>query len=266
MFMYAFYLYIKNKYNESVYFDDKYYKNDISNRRPELSILFPDYPVYKFHFNPAGEVGFLKKIYELKQKFLPSFNYINEINFDIDKDYVGNTYFNGYWQSEYYLNNLNLKHFSPKQDIPKEISSLKDMILSSNNSVSVHFRRKDYFSPKYIDKFGVCTTDYYQRAISYLLKKVEKAKLFVFSDDLPWVRNNIFLPPNSIYVPNYEVNSYWYIYLMSLCHYNIISNSTFSWWGAYLNKNEDKIVIGPSVWKYGEKKTLMCNNWIKIDI
>ena len=90
---------------------------------------------------------------------------------------------------------------------------------------------------------------------------------FVFSDDVDWVRKNIPLPDNTFFVTDAcEVNTYWYIWLMSKCKHNIISNSTFSWWGAYLNENKEKIVVAPSLWQRGTEFTLNQEGWVVIDV
>jgi hypothetical protein len=114
------------------------------------------------------------------------------------------------------------------------------------NSISVHVRRGDYLDPKNKALFGnISTPEYYKKAIRQILEHVENPVFYVFSDDIPWVKENLGLQ-NAIFIDwNLGVKSWEDMYLMSLCKHNIIANSTFSWWGAWLNQNPDKMVLCP---------------------
>lgn len=164
-----------------------------------------------------------------------------------------------------------------KEELFKNLN-LNDSILNEyreriNNcqSISIHVRRGDYFSNKLERIYGnICNDLYYKKAISVIKNRVENPFYFVFTDDLEWVKHNM----TNILGLNYEIvsNNYTnvdYIELsyMSLCKHNIISNSTFSWWGAYLNLNTDKIVIAPSKWTNIENrsKNILPPNWITIN-
>lgn len=126
-------------------------------------------------------------------------------------------------------------------------------------------RRGDYLSNQY-EYLNICNLNYYKKAFSYLEDKLlngkkeerDKIKILVFSDDIKWCKNNFnFLKDfNVVYIDwNKGKSSYKDMQLMSECNYNIISNSTFSWWGAYLNNYDDKIVIAPKYWLRGVKTT-----------
>lgn len=121
--------------------------------------------------------------------------------------------------------------------------------INQENTVSVHVRRGDYQSPAFIDTLGkCCDIGYYIRAIDYMKKQVDSPRFVVFSDDMEWAKSNLPLN-NAIYVVhNTGADSWQDMYLMSLCKHNIIANSSFSWWGAWLNENEKKIVIAPEYW------------------
>ena len=117
----------------------------------------------------------------------------------------------------------------------------------SDNSVSIHIRRGDYLNnPVY----GVCNEDYYEKAIRHIEKQVSNPSFFVFSDDLEWSDKLMrYLGVNyKLITINTGVDSYKDMYLMTRCRHNIIANSTFSWWGAWLNNNPGKIVIAPNKW------------------
>lgn len=265
LFMYAFYKYIEKKYNELPYFDDRYFEWAKIERKSELSIIFPDYPIHRFFFNPAGHRKILRNLFEFKQKIFPDYKYVFEVDYDDNILYRGNVYFSGFWQTSKYVDTLDKKLFVPQEPIPPCIQYYLRLIEKSVTPISIHFRRGDYFMPKWIGRYGVCTTNYYNNAMQALSSCEDKPKTyFVFSDDIEWVKNNIIFKDDFIIVENADVNSFWYIYLMSKCHHNIISNSTFSWWGAYLNDFENKVVIGPDKWMLDSDFDLMQPNWLKI--
>ena len=155
--------------------------------------------------------------------------------------------YGSYLQSEkYFSNNQNLIRdtFSPSKT-DKEYLLKKYPNVS--NSVSCHIRRGDYSKLK--DKYFTLTeSDYYQNAI----KLIGDEPMIIFSDDIDWCVENFKSKSSQIYFSNEK--DYLEIYLMSMCKHNIIANSTFSWWGAWLNKNKDKKVIAPSSWFTPQQK------------
>jgi len=167
------------------------------------------------------------------------------------EDLRSNTYLDGYWQSERYFSECSReirKIFKFKTPLDFENNELMASI-DSSNSVSLHVRRGDYVSKKNLSIHGVCSMDYYDRAISYISEKVKKPVFFIFTDDYDWVSNNISLPTGAVYVKNnIGVNSFRDMQLMSLCKHNILANSSFSWWAAWLNVNLDRIVVAPKKW------------------
>ncbi len=268
LFQYSFALYLKEKYNQEVQFDSNGFKFEDS-RKIEIAILKPNFDRVN---NSKLFTNYLGIIYRLKLllfKINPSNTYINDktlfesLTIDPSKNY----YFDGYWQTDYYVSKIkNIADFlNPIDSMPLLIENyISEMV--KGNSVALHIRRGDYFSPLYIDRYGVCNVNYYLKAINYIQKHVENPKFFVFSDDLDWVRNNIDLPENSVFIINEKINSYWYILLMSKAKHNIISNSTFSWWGAYLNDNKDKIIISPDKWMLDTDATIALDDWVKISV
>ena len=95
------------------------------------------------------------------------------------------------------------------------------------------------------------------------MKIYKEAKFFVFTDDIDRVQNNINLPIDSVIIPNYNIPQFSYIDLMSQCKHHIISNSSFSWWGAVLNEQNNAIVISPDKWTFTSAATIALNRWIK---
>ena len=118
--------------------------------------------------------------------------------------------------------------------------------------VGVHVRRGDFLSSKYNREAGrICTKEYYLKAIEYIKTKVSNPFFCFFSNVIKWVKDNL-IEKNTLYIDNDMFEKYydWYdMYLMSICKHNIIPNSTFGWWGAWLNQNPEKIVIAPQKWR-----------------
>ena len=184
-----------------------------------------------------------------------------------------NAYFHGCWQSERYFENIkktvrNEFNFREKPR-GKNIEMIKK-IKADRLSVSIHVRRGDYISDvKNLKKHGVCNIEYYLNAIKYMKDKVGKnIHFYIFSDDMKWVRENLSIDCLTTYVEhNGGEQSFEDMRLMSLCSHNIIANSTFSWWGAWLNRNPNKIVIAPQKWFHSveiENKDIIPKEWIRI--
>jgi hypothetical protein len=137
------------------------------------------------------------------------------------------------------------------------------------NSVSIHIRRGDYVTNKRHSKvFSPCSHDYYSRAAKLIADQQPNPHYFVFSDDIGWAKANLeFEYPTTFVDVNDEAHSHEDMRLMSLCNHNIIANSSFSWWGAWLNVNPEKVVIAPQKWFSDYKcntQDMIPENWIKI--
>jgi hypothetical protein len=115
---------------------------------------------------------------------------------------------------------------------------------------------------------AVCTPAYYAAAVSRMLQLLpETPHFFVFSDDIDWVKTNIPVPQATYIEGNMGVDAYIDMQLMSLCRHHIIANSSFSWWGAWLNPDPEKIVIAPSEWFIGRSRPdVVPDNWTKIPV
>jgi hypothetical protein len=159
-----------------------------------------------------------------------------------------NTYLVGYWQSEYYfkgIQSLILSEFTPA-DSANEADVITSRKIERSMSVSIHIRRGDYVNNKFHSLLGL---DYYRAAVDAITKKVQSPHFFVFSDDPEWCGQNLDIGyPYTLVTHNSGRRAYWDIILMSRCQHNIIANSSFSWWGAWLNRNPGKIVIAPKQW------------------
>lgn len=176
-------------------------------------------------------------------------------------------YYDGYWQSEKYFDNC-IANIRDAFKFPKLDSINQNLIekLNGKISVSIHIRRGDYLKDPLFR--GLTDIDYYNRAIQYILNVVNVDCFVIFSNDIEWCKQNIAQLTNleCVFVNwNKGVNSFRDMQLMSLCKHNIIANSSFSWWGAWLNNNPEKIVITPLKWINREYKTdIIPSSWIKI--
>lgn len=198
----------------------------------------------------------------------PRHHFITENN-DIPSSYKsGNLYyFQGYWQNYKYYDWIkrNVSSFKIKSNlIPVELEAYRVLINKCEESVSLHVRRGDYFSPENIKVYGVCDKQYYMSAVNKINNILEHAHFFVFTDDPEWVRDNLVLDDHFTLIENYDISQFSYIELMSLCKHHIISNSSFSWWGVVLNERKDSIVISPERWTNINSPEMILENWIKL--
>lgn len=248
-------------------------KLDISGYKHQIGITPRKYMLGVFNieenFSNFQEVQRLKKKFYFLRK-----SYIKEKQFHFDANILkikDNSYLEGNWQSEEYFKDIEFlirKDFVFKEKVDKKNLSLVKKILNCN-SISIHIRRGDYTSDKQINAFhGVCELEYYKRAIKFIATKIQDPYFFVFSDDIFWVKKNLPIAyPTYFMDNNVGGKDYDDMRMMSLCAHNIIANSSFSWWAAWLNQNPRKIVISPSKWF--KKTSINTNNlilqeWIKI--
>ena len=170
-------------------------------------------------------------------------------------------YFDGYYHDtkfiQDFLSELKFRDFY----LDNTNRGLKEKILTSN-SVAIHIRRGDYLLPE-IDKMfgGICTDEYYRKAINIVKEKWESPTFFVFSNDIEWVREHLPLDDAFYVTNNTGDNSYLDMYLMSLCKGDIIANSTFSYWGAIMNRN-NPVVIYPQKWNNLYTPNMFPVKWI----
>ena len=267
LFQYVFGQYLKYKYGQEVYYDDNSFISTDKLRKPELYAVDKNLR-YDNRCNFSKTRGVKNRILRCIFQIHPKHHYIAEgspipLNYKADHVY----FFQGYWQDIKFYEWLhtNVSSFVVRsQEWPTELAEIRKQIELTENSVSIHIRRGDYFKPENIKKFGVCDAKYFEKCLLYTSTKRKSYRLFVFSDDITWVEGNLQLPENTVIVPNYEVSQFAYIELMSLCRDHIISNSSFSWWAAVLNAQEDNIVLCPNKWILTSDSTIALNKWVKI--
>lgn len=177
-------------------------------------------------------------------------------------------YLRGYWQSEKYFQAHAAAiraNFSFQLPLAGQNSLLAKKI-GQVNAVSLHVRRGDYVkNPATLAMHGVCSLEYYNAAVEHFLTRIDNPVFFIFSDDMPWVKANLSMAATTHYV-DHNAQAYDDMHLMSLCKHHVIANSSFSWWGAWLNAGPDKIVVAPKQWFANLRDTehLLPKDWVKL--
>lgn len=218
-------------------------------------------------FLPFTFKRILACLFRSKYFFVNKYKQFSPYNFDDVFIHINgkNVYMDGFWQNYQYLSLIRDKvigSFNFRLPIKFGQNIYLEKIQTCN-SVSIHIRRGDYLDPAFKDLNVIKSIDYYLRAIEYIKEKCENSFFFIFTDDVLWAKRN-FIADNYIFVEgNINKTSYLDLFLMSRCKHNIIANSTFSWWGAWLNVNPTKIVVAPEMWTLQVFSSQLCPpNWI----
>jgi len=222
--------------------------------------------------NILGNRGFLKKVSEklgLTEKPI----YVEHQMYDEQIFQLDNKILEGYWACEAYYADI-MPILQEKLQFPissNEKNSKMAEEMRNSNSVSIHIRRGDYLTAENQAMFGgICTEEYYEKAIAYMKGNIPEVRFFIFSDDPMYAKQKYSSDEYTIVDINRGKDSFYDIYLMSQCKHNICANSTFSFWGARLNKNSEKQVIRPLKqkncdWYVPEKMKQLWKGWILID-
>jgi hypothetical protein len=199
---------------------------------------------------------------------------VNELSFKFDPaifNFKDNVLLIGYWQSEKYFKSAEkeIRHdFTFIKPLSKLKQSVYEEIKSKANPVSLQVRRGDYANHPSSMKFhGLMPLSYFNKAADVIVKKINDAHFFVISDDPDWCKKNLKLKYPVTYVGHIPNTGQEDMRLMSLCKHHIIANSSFGWWGAWLNPDKKKIVIAPKKWFLGSPSDLgdrLPKDWMKI--
>ena len=268
LFQYVFGQYLHHRTGQEVFYDDSSYLSTDKLRDSELRaldnvILFNNDCIFSRYRGVKNRL--LRIMFQLNPRhhFIAEFK--NEIPDHFNSSHI--YFFQGYWQDIMYYDWLkeNVPYFKLRaKDIPEKLKNVELSIIKAKESVSLHVRRGDYFTSQNVGVYGVCDVGYYEKSLQYIYENNKDIEVFVFSDDIEWVQNNICFPQPCHIVPNYDVPQFVYIELMSKCKHHIISNSSFSWWGAVINDEKEGDVICPSKWKLNTDKTIALDKWKKI--
>lgn len=273
LFQYAFGRHLAHLHNTEVHFDLSAFDNP--EHRPfalnHFNVNLKKVSQNKLPFHIRKGFRNLRLIRSFLNRFFYPYQIVIQNQFHFNPLYLSNnqnTYYWGYWQSE--------KYFSEVKELIKQELTFKENLsdpdkevrqkIEEKNSVCLHVRRGDYLNHPLLP---ICDLSYYQKAIEIICEKVQNPYFFIFSDDITWCRENLKLShPNDFIHTEEPIRD---LRLMTFCKHNIIANSSFSWWGAYLGNNNDKIVISPKKW-FMERdnkanyntKDLIPDNWIMI--
>lgn len=203
-----------------------------------------------------------KKIYQLscegkwKYRFVTDESRTNRYNEDLVFGIKNDSYIMGQFFCEKYfcqIKDVLWEEFALKKK--PELDPELQYYLNMEKTVSLHIRRGDYVGLK----LNLVFNRYYPYAINYFKKQLDKPFFLIFTDDVEWTEKNICLE-NSYIVSRKGYKDYEEMHLMALCKNNIMANSTFSYWGAWLNRNPEKIVITPNGWM----PSIIPQNWIRV--
>jgi len=278
MFQYAFFIALSKRFpNEEVLVDCSFFDSYGLHNGLELESVF-DIKLPKASKRQLLKVRWPVKnynMYRVIRKFFPNrkTEYIEMEEFVFDKfvfEQNGDIYFDGYWQNHLYFNDISeiiSTSFIFKNILDERNEDLLQYIKREKSSISIHVRRGDYLKSNLYK--GLCDLDYYRNAIKYIINKLDNPVFFVFSNDIDWCKDNLMDLLNAfptIFVSwNDGKNSYIDMQLMSCCKYNIIANSSFSWWAGWLNPFYDKIVIAPTKWvNRSGSENIIPDGWIKL--
>ena len=225
----------------------------------------------------AGSVAFRMYLRRLTQRCRPYFR-----RHIFSESHVGpydpnilrtprDVYLNGYWQSEKYFADIEerLREELLIKDEPGAPNRMMLERICNNDSVSIHIRRGDYVSDPAIQRVhGSLTIQYYQRCVDIVAQRVASPHFFVFSDDHDWARENLRISYPTTYVSHNDPSRpHEDLRLMSACKHNVVANSSFSWWAAWLNSNPHKIVLAPRHWfqepRY-DTRDLVPSAWLRV--
>lgn len=266
MFGYAFYLHLKRKYWYAlVYLDILIPLEGKPHNGFELQRLFSVPQNYNNRLN--------RRVRNLYSRYFTK-NYVLRVVDQLVGVYAEKPVsifnplilYDGFWQSEKYFTDVQedlrqVFRFDPSR-LSERSAEAADRIRSTN-SVSVHIRRGDYLSNRELN--GICTASYYQKALHEMRARVPDSRFYVFSDDPNWVAENIYFADFELIDWNRSNESWQDMYLMCQCSHNIIANSSFSWWGAWLNTNPDKIIIAPSRWfNSWDAADIVPDGWLRV--
>lgn len=243
LFQWAFARSLSNLYNVSLYLDTSFYNQNIPGVT-KRNFSLNKFPNLKYDLFENAQNNGKQFIRFSEPQSFTKLNYNSLYNYYLD----------GYFQSEDYF-----KDSSDiiREDLSPNVELIEKYPIVNKNNISLHIRRTDYITSN--GYHPVQSLDYYKSSIEMI---GDYDHIFVFSDDINWCKENLKFD-NMIFIEgNDEVEDIW---LMSLCKNNIIANSSFSWWSAWLNKNENKKVIYPKNWFGPQVNSLVSvpKNWIK---
>jgi len=176
-----------------------------------------------------------------------------------------NLYLDGYFQNPGYFQNLRsiLLHEFTFPKLSSQSKEIELKIEETKNPIAIHIRRGDYTKPENHSYHGILSIDYYKQSIEIINSKVENPVFYIFSDDPNWCEDNLAFITEKQIISN-TTQAWEDMFLISKCKHQILANSSFSWWGAWLNTNLEKIVIAPKKWFNNIEINIVPKEWISL--
>lgn len=276
LFQYALARHLALKNESSLYFDLRFYRSEYA-RETSRSFKLDQFNIEFREIDRPVELGIKASKLFPSRTFKPFFRTIQEPHYHFDPKVLEarEPFLNlkGYWHSE--------RYFKPSEDVIRKELQFKNTkgryfdhyrqeIQHAGNAVSVHVRRGDYVHhPEFSQTFGFIGLAYYERAMQILESRIPACTFFIFTDDKPWVLENFPEGRNYVFVDvdgsNADLDD---LHLMKLCRHHIIANSSYSWWGAWLNEGPEKVVVAPEKWFRNQPnwdtRDLLPEAWLKV--
>lgn len=282
MFQYAFGKAMALRSNSSLSIDVSFLKQNNQTkgvfvaREYELGI-FSNIDARVLEFEKLYENRILKKL--KRSIFHPGLKEVTETSLAFDAAYMQLTpplLYDGYWQHQDYFReysrDIRLDFQFPSISAGDSAYAFYNSIKQTAISIGVHIRRGDYLNDLILQHHGWCSRSYYENAFRQMNERYPGASYYFFSDDPPWVKSEMATKVERFEVieGNIGSESWKDLYLMSCCTHQVIANSSFSWWAAWLNLNESKTVISPTNWfanpVLNEQAKEVCPpSWIRIE-
>lgn len=250
LFQYYTGLNLAIKYNRILKFDNSKLNNDLL-RNYKLNLL-SETQIINNSFSRLCNQIFSTKITERADFSFQKINITNNKNIILE----------GYWQNEMYFKSIQSIIFEQFKLVEKYHFTKPDLLISNNvQKIAVHVRRGDYLLKKNKTFHGVLPISYYLEALDYLRSKLYKPQFVFFSDDIPWCKKHFDFNDSSFSESDDEWED---LVKMKNCDHFIIANSSYSWWAAWLNDSEDKIIIAPKNWLLDTSETPVPKDWITL--
>jgi hypothetical protein len=294
MFQYVFYLWLHEYSEDTVLIDISAFENyDLHNGMEINSTFMIDFTGSVASLAQINKLKDQKRFFKMRRKigklfcknpnvFLSETHYYEPLycGFFCDLFQKNDTYFEGYWQNEKYIQGCqknDIKKLFVWNNLSKQTQFCANNMRNEFNSVSIHIRNRDrlkkwkhllyYMRLRLV--WRECEFDYYIKAVEEMKSRVNSPKFYVFTNDIEWAKSKVLktIEEDIMIVDwNKGIDSNQDMYLMTQCKHNIISMSSFSWWGAWLNTNPDKIVISPKKWaiRFNKCIDIIPKEWIKI--
>ncbi|OWK71757.1 alpha-1,2-fucosyltransferase [Pedobacter sp. AJM] len=220
----------------------------------------------KTHISNPYFIRLIRSNRKIFKMLSPRYQEVKDENiFDFLNNNSSNLYLDGYFQNPLIfqdIRNILMDEFT-FPELSKLSKEIELNILSTTNPVAIHIRRGDYTKPEIQSYHGILPLNYYKQGIERIKSKVENPIFYIFSDDPEWCEHNLSFIDNKHIIAGTK-QAWEDMFLISKCKHQIIANSSFSWWGAWLNANPEKIIVAPKKWFNNVDINILPKAWISL--